>query len=68
MPLNLVLTGWAEDGYAAIVYLYLSCLEAKNTTQSLLKDVSSKDVMLPSKSVKLTRSSVLISYPATRNF
>ena len=33
------LTCWTEDGHATIVYLYLSCVKAKNTTQSLLRDV-----------------------------
>ena len=32
-------TCWAEDGHATIVYLYLSCVRAKNTVQSLLRDV-----------------------------
>ena len=35
-----MLTGWAEDGHATIVYLYLRYVGAKNTTQSLLRDIS----------------------------
>ena len=31
-------TSWAEDGRATIVYLYLSCVGAKNAVQSLLRD------------------------------
>ena len=27
------MTGWAEDGHTAIVYLYLSCVGGKNTAQ-----------------------------------
>ena len=34
-----MLTDWAEDGHASIVYLYLSCVGAKNTRQSLLRYV-----------------------------
>ena len=33
-------TYWTDDGHAAIMYLYLSCVRAKNTAQSLLRDVS----------------------------
>ena len=32
---HLVLTPWVEHGHTTIVYLYLSCVGAKNTTQSL---------------------------------
>ena len=44
-------TCWAEDSHATIVYLYLSCVRAKNTTQSLLRDTSRccNEVLLPSK-------------------
>ena len=35
-----MLTSKAEDGHATIVYLYLSCVGAKNTTESLLRDAS----------------------------
>ena len=46
-------TCWAEDGHATIVYLYLSCVRAKNTAQSLLKDVGQccKEALLPSKAL-----------------
>ena len=44
-------TCWAEDGHATIVYLYLGCVRAKNTAQSLLRDVGrcGKEAPLPSK-------------------
>ena len=37
---HVVLTGGAEDGHTTVVYLYVSCVGAKNTTQRLLRDVS----------------------------
>ena len=34
---HLVLTAWVEHGHTTIVYLYLSCVGAKITAQSLSK-------------------------------
>ena len=46
-----MLIGWAEDGHANIVHLYLSCVGVKNIAQSLLRDVGRccKEAPLPSK-------------------
>ena len=46
-------TCWAEDGHATIVYQYLSCVRARNTAQSLLRDVGwcCKEAPLPSKAL-----------------
>ena len=43
-------TCWAEDSHATIVYLYLSCVRANNTLQSLLRDVGQccKEALSPS--------------------
>ena len=48
-------TCWAEDSHATIVYryMYLSYVRAKNTAQSLLRDVGlcCKEAPLPSKAL-----------------
>ena len=45
--------GQKMHSHGTIVYLYLSCVRAKNTLQSLLRDVGQccKEVPLPSKAL-----------------
>ena len=54
-----------KDGHAAIVYLYLSCVRAMNTVQSLLRDIGRCCKEVPSNldtSVKCTLSYWLAHY------
>ena len=46
-------TCWAEDSHVSIVYLYMSCVKAKNTIESLLTDIGQccKEMPLTSKAL-----------------
>ena len=50
---RIVLTSWAEDAHATIVYLYPSCVGPTITTQNFLRDVTwcCTEVPLPAKTL-----------------